>query len=99
DRAREELAVAQRTLPNESRIPLMAGYIDRRQGHWEKSLDEIKQALELDPRNFSIRQQISFTYQALRRYNDTAVTLEDVLAIAPKDITSKVRRAWVELQW
>ncbi len=99
DRAREELAVAQRTLPNESRIPLMAGYIDRRQGHWEKSLEEIKQALELDPRNFSIRQQISFTYQALRRYKETAATLDDVLAIAPKDITSKVRRAWVELQW
>jgi serine/threonine-protein kinase len=34
DRAREELAAARRTLPNESRIPLMAGYIDRRQGHW-----------------------------------------------------------------
>jgi len=77
----------------------MAGYIDRRQGHWEKSLEEIKQALELDPRNFSIRQQISFTYQALRRYKETAATLDDVLAIAPKDITSKVRRAWVELQW
>ena len=37
DRAREELAAARRTLPNESRIPLMAGYIDRRAG----SLGEI----------------------------------------------------------
>ena len=99
DRAREELTVAQRTLPNESRIPLMAGYIDRRQGHWEKSLEEIKQALELDPRNFSIRQQVSLTYQGLRRYKETAATLDDVLAITPKDVTSKVQRAWVDLQW
>src|SRR6266513_1093896 len=99
DRAREELTVAQRTLPNESRIPLMAGYIDRRQGHWEKSLEEIKQALELDPHNFSILQQVSLTYQALRRYKETAATLDAVLAMAPKDVPTKMQRAWVELQW
>ena len=73
DQAKAELAIARRTLPNESRIPLLTGYIDRRQGHWEKSLEEMKQALELDPRNFSILQQISLTYQALRRYKESAI--------------------------
>ena len=99
DRAREELAIARRTLPNESRIPLMAGYIDRRQGHMEKSLEEMKQALELDPRDFSILQQISITYQLLRRYPETAATLDRVLAMAPNDVPSRVRRAAVDLQW
>ena len=99
DRAREQLAAAGRTLPNESRIPLMTGYIDRRQGRWAKSLEEMKQALELDPRNFSILQQISLTYQGLRHYEETAATLDRALAIAPKDIPSRVRRAWVDLQW
>jgi serine/threonine protein kinase/Flp pilus assembly protein TadD len=98
DRAKSELTIAKRTLPNESRIPLLSGYIDRRQGHWEKSLEEMKQALELDPRDFSILQQICLTYQNLRRYKETAATLDSVLAIAPKDITTKVRRAWIELQ-
>jgi TolB-like protein/tRNA A-37 threonylcarbamoyl transferase component Bud32/Flp pilus assembly protein TadD len=98
DRAQSELVIAQRTLPNESRIPLLSGYIDRRQGHWEKSLEEMKQALELDPRNFSVLQQISLTYEALRRYKEMAVTLDNVLAIAPKDIPSRVRRAWVDLE-
>jgi serine/threonine protein kinase/tetratricopeptide (TPR) repeat protein len=97
--ARRELAEARRTLPNESRIPLMAAYIDRRQGNWDKSLEQLKQALELDPRNFSILQQISLTYQGLRRYKETAATLDRVLAIAPNDISTKVRRAWVDLQW
>src|SRR5207249_6967169 len=83
DRAREQLAAAGRTLPNESRIPLMTGYIDRRQGRWAKSLEEMKQALELDPRNFSILQQISLTYQGLRHYEETAATLDRALAIAP----------------
>jgi len=99
DRAREELATARRTLPNESRIPLLSGYIDRRQGHWEKSLEEMKQALELDPRNFSILQQISLTYQALHGYKEALSTLDSVLAIAPKDVASQVRRGWVEMEW
>jgi TolB-like protein/Tfp pilus assembly protein PilF/tRNA A-37 threonylcarbamoyl transferase component Bud32 len=98
DRAKEELVAARHTLPNESRIPLLSGYIDRRQGHWEKSLEEMKQALELDPRNFSILQQISLTYEALRRYKEMGATLDSVLAIAPKDIPSRVRRAWVDLE-
>src|SRR5205807_7677315 len=76
DRARNELVAARRTLPNESRIPLLSGYIDRRQGHMEKSLEEMKQALELDPRDFSILQQVSLTYQLLRRYKETAATLD-----------------------
>jgi TolB-like protein/Flp pilus assembly protein TadD len=99
DRASEELAAARRTLPNEARIPLLAAYINRRQGRWEESLDQMKQALELDPRNLSILQQTSLTYQALRRYKETVATLDKVLAIAPKDIAIKVWRAWVELQW
>ena len=99
DRAQQELAAARRTLPNESRIPLLSGYIDRRQGHWEKSLEEMKQALQFDPRNFSILQQISLTYQALHRYKEALSTLDSVLAIAPKDVASQVRRTWVEMEW
>src|SRR5438067_1112698 len=99
DRAREELAAARLTLPNEARIPLLAAYIDRRQGRWDESLDQMKQALELDPHNLSILQQTSLTYQALRRYKETVATLDKVMAIAPKDIAIKVWRAWVEHQW
>jgi TolB-like protein len=98
DLAQEELAAALRTLPNESRIPLMSGYIYRRQGRWEKSLEEMNKALELDPHNLSILQQISLTYQALRRYKEMAATLDSALAIAPKDIPSRVKRAWIDLE-
>jgi serine/threonine protein kinase/tetratricopeptide (TPR) repeat protein len=98
DRARQELVLARLTLPNESRIPLLAGYIDRRQGRWEKSLEEITQALELSPQDFSVLQQIALTYEALGRYKEMAATLDRVLAIAPKDVPSRVRRALVDLE-
>jgi serine/threonine-protein kinase len=99
DRAKQELSIARRTLPNESRIPLLTGFIERRQGRWEKSLEEMNQALELDPRDSFVLQQISITYEGLRRYKEMASTLDRALAIAPKDVPSQVRRAWVDAEW
>jgi serine/threonine protein kinase/Flp pilus assembly protein TadD len=99
DRAKAELEIAKRTLPNESRIPLLTGYIDRRQAQWEKSIEEMNQALELDPRDFSILQQIAITYGGLRRYKEMATTLDRALVIAPKDIPTRIWRAWVDLEW
>ena len=98
ERARQELVLAQRMLPNESRIPLLAAYIDRRQGRWNESLGEMKRALELNPRDFSILQQIALTYEALGRYKEMAGSLDRVLAMAPKDIPSRLRRALVDLE-
>src|SRR5437762_6447214 len=99
EQAKQELAVARRTLPNESRIPLLTGFIDRRQGRWEKSLEEMNKALELDPRDSFTLQQISITNEGLRRYKEMAAALDRALTIAPKDVTTKVRRAWVDLEW
>jgi TolB-like protein/tRNA A-37 threonylcarbamoyl transferase component Bud32 len=98
DGAKVELASARRTLPNESRIPLLTAYIDRRQGRWEDSLEEMKQALQLDPRDLSILQQISLTFEGLRRYKEMAATLDAALAMAPKDVPARIRRAWVDLE-
>jgi serine/threonine protein kinase/Flp pilus assembly protein TadD len=98
ERATQELVLAHFTLPNESRIPLLAGYIDRRQGHWYESLAEMMQALELNPRDFSVLEQIALTYEALGRYKEMAATLERTLAIAPSDVPSRVRRAVVDLE-
>jgi len=98
NRARQELVLAHLTLPNESRISLLAAYIDRRQGRWEKSLEEMTQALELNPRDFSVLQQIALTYEALGRYKEMASTLDRVLSLSPKDVPSRVRRALVDLE-
>jgi tetratricopeptide (TPR) repeat protein len=98
DRARQELVLARLTLPNESRIPLLAAYIDRRQGRWEKSLEEMMQALTLNPWDFSVLQQIALTYEALGRYKEMTAILDRVLKISPKDVPSRVRRSLVNLE-
>jgi tetratricopeptide (TPR) repeat protein len=55
--------------------------------------------LELDPRNVYLLQQISFSYKFVRRYPEEAATLDRALAILPKDIDTRVARAFVDLEW
>jgi tetratricopeptide (TPR) repeat protein len=54
--------------------------------------------LELNPRDFSVLQQIALTYEALGRYKEMASTLDRVLSLSPKDFPSRVRRALVDLE-
>src|SRR5256714_4010242 len=58
DGALAELAIARRSLPNDSRVFEVTGFILRRQGHWEESTRNLERAIDLDPRNFYLLQQI-----------------------------------------
>jgi len=99
DRAREELKLAQKTLPNDPIAPLLTGYIDRRQSRWEESIKNLERAIELDPQNPYNFQQIGRTYQWLRRYADAARAFDRALALAPKDASMRASRAEIEFQW
>src|SRR5262249_17526170 len=99
ERALAELAVARRTSPNNPRISELTGYILRRQGRFEEGLRSLQSNLELDPRNIYLLQQISFSYKFLRRPQDEVVALDRALGILPKDVDTRVARAFVELEW
>jgi serine/threonine-protein kinase len=98
-RARSEVAIARRTLPNNADVFRYTGFIDRREGHWEEATRNIERALELDPRNFFILQQLALTYQSQRRYADEARTYDRALTIVPADPNSRMLRALVALDW
>jgi serine/threonine protein kinase/Flp pilus assembly protein TadD len=99
DRARAELTLAQRTLPNDPRLFKLAGYIDRRQGRWDQCIRNLERAIELAPRDFGILRQIANSYQLLRRYSEQAAVLDRVRAIIPQDLDGKMERARVDLDW
>ena len=99
DKARAELALAQRTLPNNSEIFELTGYIDRRQGLWSESARSLQKALQLDPRNFFMLQQIATSYQEFRQFGAMAAALDRALALVPRDLDTRVTRALVELEW
>jgi TolB-like protein/Tfp pilus assembly protein PilF len=97
DRARSELAIARRLLPNESLVFATLGWIDRRQGRWQDHLDNVNRALELDPRNVFILHQVAGTYQVLRRYHHLVATFDRALAVTPNDAVARVARGLAEL--
>ena len=99
DRAREKLNLAQKSLPNDPLSFLLAGYIDRRQSRWDESTKNFERAIELDPQNPVILQQISRSYQCLRRYADAETALDRAVALVPKDTALRASRAEIELLW
>jgi len=97
--ARTEIEIARRNLPNEPRIFECAGYIDRRQGRWPESTRNLERALELDPNNTVILQQIAESYDNLREYAKAVAALNRVLALRPKDFDTRLTRAQIEILW
>jgi serine/threonine protein kinase/tetratricopeptide (TPR) repeat protein len=98
DGALAELTIARRTLPNDSRIPQMTAYIQRRQGHWAESTRNLERAAELNPRNLETRNGIANNYTALRRYADAKSALASTLAVFPNDTDTRISQAYVEFQ-
>jgi len=97
DRARAEVALAQKTLPNSPLCFLWDAYIDRRQGRWSESIRKFQRSVELDPRNRDTHTQLALTYQHTRHYLESSQALDRILALAPKDQGSRVMKACNDL--
>jgi tetratricopeptide (TPR) repeat protein len=86
DRAREELAKAQRALPNNTRIFVMLGLVDRRQGRWDDAIRNLERAVDLDPRNAVTIYELGLTYSWLRKYKEAIAMFNRALALEPRSI-------------
>jgi tetratricopeptide (TPR) repeat protein len=51
ERARVQLAIARRDMPNSPEAAMLQAFMDRRQGNFEKAIQEFNEATILDPRN------------------------------------------------
>jgi tetratricopeptide (TPR) repeat protein len=76
----------------------LAGYIDRRQGLWNESTRNLERAIELDPRDFFMLQQIALSYQEFRQFGAMAAALDRALTVIPGDIDTRLISALVELE-
>src|SRR5437868_6765134 len=99
DRARPELTLAQKSLPNDPLPFQLAGYIDRRQGRLAESTTNLERAIELDPQNRGVLQQLANSYVCLRHYADAQSVLDRAITLAPKDSNMRSFRAATELDW
>jgi TolB-like protein/Flp pilus assembly protein TadD len=85
DRARAELDLARRALPNNAPIYIFTASIDRRQGRWNEAIRNFERGIDLDPRNFRYLVETAFTYQVMHRYSEASRLFERALAIVPND--------------
>jgi TolB-like protein/Tfp pilus assembly protein PilF len=99
DKARAELALAQRVLPNNSEIFELTGYVDRRQGLWNEAIRSLQKAFALDPRNASMLQEIATSYQEVRQFSAMAAALDRAIALRPQDYELRMTRASTALEW
>jgi serine/threonine protein kinase len=102
DRARAELAIARRTLPNNSQVYEVSAWIDRRQGRWPEAVKDIERASELDPRSFFLALNVAgfnFGSRPLP-YEKTRRALDRVLALKPNDIGARIDvGGGLEMHW
>src|SRR5207249_4469289 len=85
DRAREQLKLAEKSLPNDPMVFEILGFIDRRQGRWAESTKNLERAIELDPQNGGFVKQLADSYVCLRRYANAGRILDRAVAVDPKD--------------
>jgi TolB-like protein/Tfp pilus assembly protein PilF len=99
DAALAELEIAAKTLPNDAGAFELKGYIERRQGKQEEAVRSLERAIDLDPRNSFMLQQIALSYRHLRRFAEEKSVLDRALAIEPNDVDTKLERAAVDFYW
>lgn len=84
DQARAALDVASRMLPNNSKIFQWSAQLNCKKGKWDEALVELQKAIELDPHNPEVLQDLLFVYQSRRQYSEAEKLVERGLASFPE---------------
>jgi serine/threonine protein kinase/Flp pilus assembly protein TadD len=95
DNARQELMLAEKRLPNNANVISLQGYIDRRQGNWDKATNELLRASDLEPRDVYIQQEIALSFQLQRRFTEMSKALDRAIAITPNQAAARILQAAV----
>ncbi|HSE42333.1 MAG TPA: hypothetical protein VLH08_16325, partial [Acidobacteriota bacterium] len=70
EKALKEFAVAAKDLPNNTWVLLGISYVVRRQGNFQTSINNMKKALELNPKDAETAGDLAMSYTITRRYSE-----------------------------
>ena len=94
DLARAQLAIAKRGLPNYVEVRRLQALIDRRQGNFEKAIQEFNEALTRDPRNSVLLHDLALSLFATRQFTAAAQAFDRSIDLQPGERILKVEKAW-----
>jgi tetratricopeptide (TPR) repeat protein len=84
-RARVQIAIAAKTLLNNSDLLRLMASIDQMQGSWQESTANLERAATLDPRNPTILALLADNYYLRRRYRDSDRISERLVELEPDE--------------
>lgn len=99
ERASAELDRARKTMPQNFDVEEITAAIARRQGKWEQTLENLRQAASYDPRNSSPWFEFGQTYAQLRRYADADKAYSRAAELSSDPALSQLRRAQNTMMW
>jgi serine/threonine protein kinase len=93
ERARVQLAIARRGLPNDATGIALEAYMDRRQGRFEKAIQEFRGAIMRDPHNSAFTEDLAFTLQVTRQFRAAEQIFNGLIELHPDQPMHKVQKA------
>lgn len=93
ERARVQIAIAAKNMPNNPDLLHLSALIDQVQGRWEKSIADLERAATLDLRNSDLLDTLARTYFSLRRYPDNERILERLIELEPDQPAHRLSKA------
>ncbi|MBV8098284.1 MAG: TIR domain-containing protein [Verrucomicrobia bacterium] len=83
DQARLQLGLAKRGLPNDAEASALEAYVDRREGQFDKAIQEFKDAISRDPRNSVFVEDLAVSFEQVRQFRAAEQTFDRLTALRP----------------
>jgi serine/threonine protein kinase/Flp pilus assembly protein TadD len=96
-RAREQLAIAKRGLANNAEVFRVEAYLDRRNGNWEKAIQNFNEAIALDPLNTLSINELAFTYTLVRQFSNAEKAYDRLIELLPDQPWLKVEKTFIPI--
>jgi TolB-like protein/Tfp pilus assembly protein PilF len=93
ERATVQLAMARRGLPNDATAIALEAYMVRRQGNFEKAIQDLKEAIARDPRNAESIAELGDTLFSTRQFGASNDAYDRLIELAPDQPMLKVQKA------
>jgi len=94
--ARAQVAISRRGMPNSPEVLALEAFMDRRQGNFEKAVQELKEAITLDPSNPTI--ELANTLFMEREFSAAEQAYNRAIDLAPDHPILGVLKAFVSSQ-
>jgi len=86
--ALKHFELAKRGLPNGAEAYMAIGAIQRRQGKWKESTENLEKAAELDPKNLSVLSNLGANYLAERNFEAANKTFDRAIVASPQSFSA-----------